>query len=125
MTTAARKNQATLFGRPAIPEDVLSQARADRAIIQDFVPLADSLEWQLGQEYLRQRGNKAFLADAHPVPFVVNNDGSLSLSAAEVFFASLAEAEQAGTLEAKIFVLELGIGVGLFARFFLDTFRDL
>ena len=28
-------------------------------------------------------------------------------------------------MEADIFVLELGIGVGLFARFFLDAFRDL
>lgn len=87
------------------------------------MPLADSLEWQLGQEYLRQRGNKAFLADAHPVPFVVNHDGSLSASAAEVFFASLAEAEQHAALPPDLFVLELGVGV--FCRFFLDHFRDL
>jgi len=126
VTTAARKQHAAIPGRPSIPEDVLAQAQADRAVIQDFVPLADSLEWQLGQEYLRQRGNKAFLADAHPVPFVVNNDGSLSENAAAVFFASLTEAEQAGALPSgDLFVLELGIGVGLFARFFLDGFRDL
>ncbi len=30
-----------------------------------------------------------------------------------------------GALENDIFVLELGIGVGLFARYFLDAFRDL
>src|SRR5947209_12923451 len=106
----------------ASADAVFAHAQAGRAVLQDFVPLADSLEWQLGQEYLRQRGNKAFLADAHPVPFVVNNDGSLSTHAAEVFFASLAEADAAGTLEPEIFVLELGIGVGLFARFFLDAF---
>src|SRR5262249_12692031 len=108
--TTKRKQHASIPGRPSLPDDVLAQARADRAIIQDFVPLADSLEWRLGQEYLRQRGNKAFLADAHPVPFVVNNDGSLPHNAAAVLFASLAEAEQAGTLPAgDLFVLELGI----------------
>jgi tetratricopeptide (TPR) repeat protein len=79
----------------------------------------------LGQEYLRLRGNKAFLSDVSPVPFVVNNDGTVSRNAAEVFFAALLAAEQQGTLEGEIFVLELGIGVGLFARFFLDTMREL
>jgi tetratricopeptide (TPR) repeat protein len=49
----------------------------------------------------------------------------LSRNAAEIFFASLVEAEKAGALEEDIFVLELGIGVGLFARFFLDHFKEL
>ncbi len=93
--------------------------------MQDFVPLAESLEWDLGQQYLRDRGNKAFISDASPVPFVINNDGNLSRNAAEVFFTSLVEAEKAGNLEPDIHVLELGIGVGLFARFFLDHFQDL
>src|SRR3984885_9880455 len=107
------------------PEAILAKAQSNRDIIQDFVPLADSLEWNLGQEYLRQRGNKAFLSDASTVPFVINNDGSLSRSAAAVFFASLVDAEKNGPLENEIFVLELGIGVGLFARYFLDAVRDL
>ncbi len=77
-------------------EAILAKAQSNRPIIQDFVPLAESLEWQLGQEYLRQRGNKAFLSDASPVPFVINNDGTLSRNAAEVFFASLLDAEQQG-----------------------------
>jgi tetratricopeptide (TPR) repeat protein len=106
-------------------EAILAKAQGSRAVIQDFVPLAQSLEWNLGQEYLRQRGNKAFLSDASPVPFVINNDGSLSQNAAEVFFASLVDAEEKGPLEEEIFVLELGIGVGLFARYFLDAFRRL
>ena len=110
---------------PSSPEAILSKSQSTRDVIQDFVPLAQSLEWELGQQYLRERGNKAFISDASPVPFVINNDGTLSRNAAEVFFASLVEAEKAGPLEAEIFVLELGIGVGLFARFFLDYFRDL
>src|SRR5205814_5205131 len=97
-------------------EAILAKAQSSRAVIQDFVPLADSLEWNLGQEYLRQRGNKAFLSDASPVPFVINNDGTLSRSAAEVFFASLLDAEKKAPLEEELFVLELGVGVGLFAR---------
>src|SRR5271170_5061837 len=109
----------------SMAEAILAKAQSGRAVIQDFVPLAESLEWQLGQEYLRQRGNKAFLSDASPVPFVINNDGTLSVNAAEIFFASLLDAEQHGPLEEELFVLELGIGVGLFARYFLDTFRDL
>src|SRR3984957_15383437 len=101
-------------------EQVLAHAQAGREVVQDFVPLAESLEWDLGQEYLRQRGNKAFISDSSPIPFVVNNDSSLSRHAAEVFVASVAEAEKAGTLPKEIHVLELGIGVGLFARYFLD-----
>jgi tetratricopeptide (TPR) repeat protein len=93
--------------------------------VQDFVPLAKSLEWELGQQYLKERGNKAFISDASPVPFVVNNDGNLSRSAAETFFANLLGAEQGGNLERDIYVLELGIGVGLFSRFFLDHFQDI
>jgi tetratricopeptide (TPR) repeat protein len=104
---------------------VLAQAQADRRVIQDFCPLADSIEWNLGQRYLHERGSGAFLGDASPVPYVVNNDGTLSRHAAHVTFAAVQAAEQAGTLERDIFVLELGIGVGLFARLFLDTFRDL
>ena len=84
-----------------------------------------SLEWELGGAYLRLRGNKAFLSDASPVPFIVNNDGALSRNAADVFFASLVAADKLGQLERDIVVLELGIGVGLFARYFLDCMRDL
>src|ERR1700691_2977034 len=127
MSTRITQPQATVAAvdPKSAAEGILAKAQSGRAVIQDFVPLADSLEWNLGQEYLRQRGNKAFLSDAAPVPFVVNNDGSLSKNAAEVFFASLLDAEDKGPLEDELFVLELGIGVGLFARYFLDAFRNL
>jgi tetratricopeptide (TPR) repeat protein len=108
-----------------LAEQVLAKSQSDRVVIQDYTPLADSVEWDLGQRYLHERGSRAFLADARPVPYVVNNDGTLSRHAAEVLIASLQAAEEAGTLEDEIFVLELGIGVGLFARLFLDWFRDL
>jgi tetratricopeptide (TPR) repeat protein len=104
---------------------VLAQARSRRPVIQDFRPLAESLEWELGQRYFQERGNKAFISDPEPVPFLVNNDGTLSARAAAVLLASLEAADRDGTLEADIFVLELGIGVGLFARYFLDSFQKL
>src|ERR1022692_4773203 len=109
----------------SIAEHILTNAQDSRPVVQDFVPLAESLEWELGQQYLRDRGNKAFISDASPVPFVINNDGTLSCNAAEVFFTSLVEAEKSGELEPAIYVLELGIGVGLFARFFLDHMQHL
>ena len=106
-------------------QSILSEAQQQRFIVEDFRPLAESLEWDLGQRYLRERGSRAFLSDASPVPFVINNDGVLSQQAAETFFSSLVQAEKAGPLEPRIFVLELGIGVGLFARFFLDAFKEM
>lgn len=104
---------------------VIARLQEGRAFIQNFVPLADSLEWHLGQRYLRDRGSKAFVADASPVPYVVNNDGTLSRFAAEVLFTNLVAEEKAGRPQHDLLVLELGIGVGLFARFFLDAFRQL
>src|SRR5260370_28130342 len=83
----------------SLTDQVLTQSQSSREVIQDFVPLAESLEWDLGQQYLRERGNKAFISDSSPIPFVINNDGTLSRNAAEVFFASLVEAEEAGTLD--------------------------
>jgi tetratricopeptide (TPR) repeat protein len=107
------------------PAEILASAQIGRFVIQDFCPLAQSIEWELGQRYLHERGNKVFLSDVVPVPFAINNNGAMSLRAAQVFFTSRVEAEGAGGLEPRIFVLELGIGLGLFARYFLDAFHRL
>jgi hypothetical protein len=103
----------------------LGEVQDGRPTIQDFRPFPESIEWEIGQRYLRERGSKAFLHDTSPVPYVVNNDGTLSLRAAQVFFHSLLQAEAQGGLEEELYVLELGIGVGLFARLFLDAFQAL
>jgi tetratricopeptide (TPR) repeat protein len=108
-------------------DQILGRTQSSRAVIQELVPLAQSLEWDLGQTYLRERGSSSFVADSSPVPWIVNNDGTLSRRAAEVFFESL---ERSGIScqqsdKSGIYVLELGVGVGLFARFFLDHFREL
>ena len=110
-------------GRHTNVSGILSDAQAARFLIQDFRPLAQSVEWQLGQAYL-DRGSQAFAGDRH-IPFAVNNDGNLSVDAAEVLFHKLQDAEDQRTLESEIRVLELGPGLGLFARYFLDAFREL
>jgi tetratricopeptide (TPR) repeat protein len=103
----------------------LGRARGERLVVQDFCPFPQSREWELGQAYLREKGSQAFLRDVAPVPHVVNNDGNLSLAGAQLLFTALREAEQEEKLEDEIRVLELGVGVGLFARLFLDAFRAL
>ena len=108
--TQAEKNAAKFPASKTFAEQILTNAQDNRPIIQDFVALADSVEWELGQQYLKDRGNKAFISDASPVPFVVNNDGNLSRNAAEVFFASLLEAEKAG---------DLRVCPGSYAAFFM------
>ena len=65
-STCASSTPAPLHS--SLGEQVLSHAQSGREVIQDFVPLADSLEWELGQQYLRERGNKAFISDASPSP---------------------------------------------------------
>jgi tetratricopeptide (TPR) repeat protein len=105
------------------PAQLFSSAQAERVVLQDFTPLADSLEWELGARYFARRGSLAFFAEHLPVPFAVNNNGTHSRHAAEILFAALASAEQVPA--GQIVVLELGIGLGLFARYFLDAFRDL
>src|SRR5439155_22495843 len=67
----------------------LTRSQASRPVIQDFVPLAKTLEWQLGQQYLKDRGSAAFTTDSSPVPVLVNNDGTPSPHAAEVFYERL------------------------------------
>ncbi|MEO8330547.1 MAG: tetratricopeptide repeat protein, partial [Candidatus Nanopelagicales bacterium] len=102
---------------------VLHTAQGGRRVLQDFRPLADSLEWLVGQLYWDKRGERAFLVD--DVPFKITNDGNLSGKAAAVFFACIAAAEVSGDLEARIYALELGVGTGVFTRFFLDEFQAL
>jgi hypothetical protein len=103
---------------------LLTRAKEGRFVVEDFTRFPKSLEWDLGEAYLNACGAKGFVQDKTPIPWAINNDGTLSSNAAEVFFQSLLAADEAGNLAPDIFVLELGIGVGLFARFFLDAFRE-
>ncbi|MBN2576208.1 MAG: tetratricopeptide repeat protein [Deltaproteobacteria bacterium] len=86
--------------------------------IEDFRPLGDSLEWRLADAFWDGAGAIPFVRN--DVPYLVNNNGRLSANAAALVWAALHEAR--ATLPERIVMLELGAGVGLFARYFLDVF---
>ena len=105
---------------PVPATETLQRVREWKQLVQDYRPVAESLEWQLARLFWNRDGVFPF-ADGS-VPYLVNNDGRLSADAAAVLFANCAEA---GPADGPIRVLELGAGSGLFARYFLDEFRDL
>jgi tetratricopeptide (TPR) repeat protein len=109
-----------LRGAPAPVARTLQHAAVWKNLVEDYRPVAESLEWRLARLAWDREGIQPF-ADGS-VPYLVNNNGLLSADAAAVLFANCEEAGQAG---APIRVLELGAGSGLFARYFLDEFRDL
>lgn len=91
--------------------------------LEDFTRLSDSLELRIGRAYWGQRGADAFTNSE--VPSNITNDGVRASRAAEVLLANCEEAERSGTLQGPIVVLELGVGLGLFARLLLKRFRTL
>lgn len=108
-------------GPPAIraPQDVLSGVRVASQLLQDFRPITESIEWELGHLHWAQAGLLTFAENE--VPYVVNNSGRLSEDAAALLFHHCADTAPQGAIA----VLELGAGCGLFARMFLQAFRHL
>src|SRR5208337_469218 len=88
-------------------------------LLQDFRPVAQSLEWELSKLSWAGEGVMQFVSGR--VPFVINNNGRSSEAAARVLYASLLDVPPHSTFE----VVELGAGCGLFARYFLNSFADL
>lgn len=103
----------------ASPADVLARVQLHDTLLQDFRPLTESLEWELSALHWNQAGLFPFVEN--DVPFLINNSGFLSEHVAAVLFANCVEAPPAGPIN----VLELGAGMGLFARYFLDAFRAI
>ena len=102
--------------------EALGRAADKRVILEDFRPMAESLDWKLGAMYWRRTDSQAWLSES--IPFAVTSDGWLSRGAVEALFAALTEAEERESLGSTIRVLEVGVGLGLFARYFLDAFRE-
>jgi len=98
----------------------LAEVLVPDRVVEEFRPLAESLEWRLASLYWKQMGALPFAENE--VPFLVNNSGRLSEAAAELLFANCVEAAPP---EGRIVVLELGAGCGLFARLLLGNFRRL
>ncbi|MGH9629388.1 MAG: SAM-dependent methyltransferase [Bryobacteraceae bacterium] len=103
--------------------EIIGELLERKDLIQDFRPLEESLDWRLGQTFYQHRGSHAFLSG--DVPYTINNDGYLSQQAAELLFTSLAASEADTPSGQPIHVIEFGAGIGIFARLFLDCFRDL
>jgi tetratricopeptide (TPR) repeat protein len=100
------------------PTEALASVASEATELEDFRPLGASLEWRLADAYWDSAGVIPFVRN--DVPYLVNNSGRLSTNAAALVFAALDEAR--ATLPERIVLLELGAGVGLFARHFLDAF---
>ena len=107
------------LARPADVRETVERVVPRSTELQELRPVAESLEWELSQLYWADDGVLPF-AD-NDVPFLINNTGRLSESAAALLFAHCEEEDDGK----RITVVELGAGTGLFARFFLDAFRTI
>jgi tetratricopeptide (TPR) repeat protein len=106
---------------PQAIDETLATIHVPLRILEDFRPLAASLEWRLAAVHWRQAGTLPFAENE--VPFLVNNSGRLSDAAARLLLTSCLEASP--PTDGPIVVLELGAGSGLFALLFLNSFRTL
>jgi tetratricopeptide (TPR) repeat protein len=97
----------------------LDRIQANAPILEEYRPLADSLEWRLAGLHWATAGVLPF-ADQE-VPFIVNNTGQLSVNAAALLFEHLEEVRPQG----RIATLELGAGTGLFGRYLIDSFTAI
>lgn len=104
--------------RPA--GEILGRVRPRTTEIEGYRPLRSSLEWELSRLHWEQSGLLSFVDNE--VPYLINNTGRLSESAAALLFANLRESPGG---DAPIRILELGAGTGLFARYFLDAFETI
>ncbi|MEZ4649293.1 MAG: tetratricopeptide repeat protein [Candidatus Eisenbacteria bacterium] len=90
---------------------------AGRLLLQDWLPVVGSLEWALAHRYWQNVGLDAFVRG--DVPYVVNNTAWVAESAAAVLLASCEDLPPTTPIR----ILELGAGLGLFARQLLDAIR--
>jgi tetratricopeptide (TPR) repeat protein len=103
--------------------DVLVRGRLTGVLLQDLAKIPSSIPWLRSQRYWANAGVNVFVSG--DVPYGVTNGGEASRKAVEMYLASLRAAEQSGCREASSYVLELGTGMGLFAKLFLDQLRAL
>jgi hypothetical protein len=102
--------------------DLLTRRIGTGLVLQELSPIWQSLPWLRSQRYWARAGVEVFTSGE--VPYVATNDGEQSRRALEVYLASLRAAEERGDREPTSYVLELGVGSGLFAKLFLDQLRD-
>lgn len=92
-------------------------------ILQNWAPITQCLDWELGNLAFQARGSQAFTTQE--VPNLINQGGLSAYRAAEVLFAHCQELHAKGTLEPEIQCMELAIGLGVHAVQLLDRFQGL
>lgn len=102
--------------------DLLTRRIGTGLVIQELGPIWKSLPWLRSQRYWARAGVEVFTSGE--VPYVATNDGEHSRKALEVYLTSLRAADERGDREPTSYVLEMGVGSGLFAKLFLDQLRD-
>ena len=102
--------------------DLLTRATAKGLVLQELSPIWQSIPWIRSQRYWARAGVEVFTSGE--VPYVATNDGEQSRKALDVYLTSLRAAEKRGQRESMSYVLELGVGSGLFAKLFLDQLRE-
>jgi hypothetical protein len=99
--------------------DTLRRAKLTARLVEDFRPLAESLDWRLAEQFWINSGTRGFVEEA--VPYSSTSGGALSQEAAALLLVNCQENRPEG----PIVVLELCAGTGLFARLFLEAFQRL
>lgn len=115
-------------------DETLANVQVPARVLEEFRPVAESLEWRLADVHWRRAGALPFAENE--VPFLINNSGRLSEAAARLLLANCEEASASASASASaraggrpddgpIVVLEFGAGSGLFALLLLNSFRAL
>ena len=125
----ANKYSPKVANKPSyssLGEQVLAHAQPARYHPRFCAARQNRSSGNSAKQYLRGKRQQSIYIRRNTMPYVINNDGTLSRNAAEVFFTSLVEAEKAGKLEAGNFCPGTRHRRrALFARFFLDRFKEL
>lgn len=104
------------------PAFVLSEMVDRLELVEAFTPMAESCIWQLNLDYWRTRGRDAFLNDS--VPYLVTSDGALASATAEMLAQDLFSRDRDAWPQ-TVTIVELGPGLGLFARSLLRRYAAI
>jgi len=118
-----RESASGRVGSESAPAFQAAPPTVESLLLEDFVRLPDSLEIEVSRAYWEDRGLQSFIH--REVPSDITNNGVRAHQVARVLFANCEEAERRGALADEVVVVEMGMGLGLFARLLMRSFRSL
>lgn len=92
-----------------------------KVAVQEFTPYQDSLKWDIHNQYYQSKGQKAW--QNHDIPFNITSNYRAAWQKAKLIVESLIQ--QKISANETIYVLETGGGLGLFAYYFIQAFKDI